>query len=582
MSRTPVAAGATTLYHGGTIRTLAPNGRAGDALLVRDGRVVASGDVATLGASANDAERVDLRGATLMPGLVDTHPHLVHFGILAHPLVDLSDARSHADIVARIAAKARTTPAGEWIVCTPVGEAHYFIRRSWRDLAERALPDRQVLDRATADHPVMIQAWAPVIPNVCALNSAALARLGLGRDTPAQVDHVWVEKDAAGEPTGILRGSVTNYYNGDGFMSRLLRQVPLLRPEMAADGIARAMEFYNRLGVTTAYEGHVMDGALIAVLRHVKETDGVTVRFLAAPEAERYAMPWDVDESGRASAMTREEFEARLEEAATLADRGDDWLRIDGVTFSRGGPCWPGFLLMREPYRGPYGDLTRGVSFVPKEWAALAMRFCAERGVRLNVVVAGTGEHDEYLDQLEAVDARHRIRDRHWILQHVFFLEEEQARRYGRLGFDATASMSFVWGKGDMFVERVGERPLADLMPLRRMLDAGITVACGSDWGPKNVFEHIALAETHAFAGSGRRNDGRAQRVNRVEALAMWTRDAARVLRWEGIGTLAPGNHADLIVVDRDPLTCPNQALAATRVLRTVVAGRPVWDDGSL
>ena len=89
---------------------------------------------------------------------------------------------------------------------TPVGEPHYFIRRSYRDLAEGALPDRHVLDRATRDHPVMIQAWAPVIPNVCAFNSTGLARLGLGPETPDRVQNVWIEKDSGGEPTGILRG----------------------------------------------------------------------------------------------------------------------------------------------------------------------------------------------------------------------------------------------------------------------------------------------------------------------------------------------------------------------------------------
>jgi hypothetical protein len=114
------------------------------------------------------------------------------------------------------------------------------------------------------------------------------------------------------------------------------------------------------------------------------------------------------------------------------------------------------------------------------------------------------------------------------------------------------------------------------------MLDVGLVVGCGTDWGPKNVFEHVALAETHEFCGSGRRNAGRAQRVTRAEALRMWTRDAARVLGWTGVGTLAPGSHADLIVVDRDPLACALDDLPGTRVLRTVLGGRVVWDAGAL
>jgi predicted amidohydrolase YtcJ len=198
------------------------------------------------------------------------------------------------------------------------------------------------------------------------------------------------------------------------------------------------------------------------------------------------------------------------------------------------------------------------------------------------VVVAGKGEHDEYLAQLEATDRDFGIRDRHWILQHVFFLEPAQAKRYAALGFDVTASMSFSWGKGDMFIERIGEHVLEHLIPLKRMVDAGLTVACGSDWGPKNVFEHVALATTHEFCGSGRRNDGPAQKVDRAAALAMWTRDAARVLQWEGIGTLAPGSHADLIVLDRDPATASVDDLPATHVLRTVMGGRAVHDTGAL
>ena len=78
--------------------------------------------------------------------------------------------------------------------------------------------------------------------------------------------------------------------------------------------------------------------------------------------------------------------------------------------------------------------------------------------------------------------------------------------------------MSFSWGKGDLFIERIGEHVLPDLIPLRRMLDAGMLVACGSDWGPKNIFEHVALGTTHSFCGSGRRErrPGAARDARRV------------------------------------------------------------------
>ena len=155
-----------TLYSGGRVLVLDGVTPPQEALVVRDGRVAGVGDAGDMTRLAGQGARcVSVRGATIMPGLIDTHPHLLHFGAFTEPLVDLSDARDHDEIVARIRRRAAETPAGEWIMTTPVGEPHYFLRRSWRHLAEGALPDRHVLDRATREHPVFIQAWAPVIPN---------------------------------------------------------------------------------------------------------------------------------------------------------------------------------------------------------------------------------------------------------------------------------------------------------------------------------------------------------------------------------------------------------------------------------
>jgi len=566
----------TALYTGGRVLVLDGTTPPGDALVVRGATIAGVGsqeDMIRLAGSG--AERVDLRGATVMPGLIDTHPHVLHFGAFSHPLVDLADARSHDDIVRRVRARAETTPAGDWIMTTPVGEPHYFLRRSYRDLAEGRLPDRNRLDQATRRHPVFIQAWAPVIPNVCAFNSAALGRLRITRDTPDQVERVWIEKDGDGEPTGILRGSVNNYYTNDPFMDGLLREIPLLQPQSVLPGTRKAMADYNRMGVTTVYEGHAMGQAEIGAYRALRAEDALTLRVLTTLEAESYGLPWT-------RPLTMAEFHDNLEAALALTDVRDDLLRHDGVTLSRGGPCWPGFLRMYEPYRGPYGEPTRGVTFVEPEKEMAALEFCAARNLRLNFIGAGYRDHDEFLDRAEVVARRTPIAGRGWILQHVFFLTAEAARRYADLGFRVTTSMSFSWGKGDLFIERIGEHVLADLIPLRRMLDAGLPVACGTDWGPKNVFEHIELAETHRLCVSGRRNAGPAQRVGRAQALAMWTREAARVLGWEGLGTLAPGNPADLIVVDRDPLGCRLEDLAATQVLRTVLGGRTVWDAGAL
>jgi len=330
------------------------------------------------------------------------------------------------------------------------------------------------------------------------------------------------------------------------------------------------MRMFNALGVTCGYEGHAMDFPLIAAYQWLHAEGRLTMRMLCCPEAQPYGLPWNVEPSD-------EEFQQRLELAAGMVQRNDDMLRIDGLTIGRGGPCGPGMVLMREPYRGPFGELTTGVSFVSQERTEIAMRFAHERGLRLNIVTAGTREHDTYLDYLESLANGGALatEGRAWILQHLFFFEPEHARRTAALGLDVSTSMSFPWGKGELVRERFGGHLLEHLVPLRRLLDAGLHVGCGTDWGPKNVFEHLALAVEPRYCASDARSPQPG--VSREEALAMWTRDAAHVLRWEGIGSLVPGYHADLVVVDRNPLECPIENLPGTQVHATMLGGEFVY-----
>src|SRR4029453_11667477 len=305
---------ATTVYLGGQGLVCDGMTLPAPALVARDGRVAGGGarDAMTRLAGPG-AETVDVRGATILPGFVDTHPHVMHFGAFAEPLVDIADARSHDEIAERIRARAAITPPGEGIRRRGVGEPHYFIRRSWRDLAEGRLPDRRVLDRAAPRHPVFIQAWAPVIPNVCAMNGLALERLRITRDSPDQVEHVWIEKDTQGEPTGILRGAVNNYYTNDPFMNALLREIPLLQPAAVLPGTMRAMAAYNQLGVTAVYEGHAMGPGEIAAWRMLRDQGALTLRVLTALEAESYGLAWT-------RPLSMAEFREHLEAALSMAE----------------------------------------------------------------------------------------------------------------------------------------------------------------------------------------------------------------------------------------------------------------------
>jgi predicted amidohydrolase YtcJ len=268
-----------------------------------------------------------------------------------------------------------------------------------------------------------------------------------------------------------------------------------------------------------------------------------------------------------------------LEQAAQEIELDDEFFRLNGVSVPRDGISSAGYMRMKRPYKGPFGEPTEGRNSITEERAERAMRFCAERGLHLVICAMGTRAHEENLAQLEELAKGQDIASLHWTLMHAFFLEAEQVRRYADLGFDVTTTMT-VLSKGETYAERMGEDVLRDFLPLRRIIDAGMHVAGGSDWGPKSGFAQMELALTHRFLDSGRSNLGPAQRCSRDEAIAMWTTEAAKVMQWEGIGSLAVGSHGDLIVIDRDPFTCPLKELGVTQVLRTVLAGCMIYQAG--
>lgn len=560
------------LITGGKVLVMDGQTQPQPAVLVESGRVVATGTAEQLRSRASAACReVNVQGATVMPGLIDTHPHLLHFAAREHALVKLFDAQNHQDIVDRIRAKAKATPKGQWIVCSPVGEPHYFIRRSYLDLPERCLPNRHVLDLATQDHPVHIQAWAPTTPNICSFNSAALYALGLSSFIPDTVCNVSIEKDDTGELTGIMRGAVNNYYCFDPFWTQLLLKMPGPNQWELHDSVIEAMRDYNRQGVTTVYEGHNMREEHVRAYAQLRQEQALSVRVMTAMDAETYAYP-------PFRPLSMPAFMANMQKGLALMQTQDPMFRMTGMSFSPGAPMGPGTIRMYDPYQAPFGGTTQGPTFLSLEKQQAFVEFCAAHNLRANFVVAGYRDTDDVIQALKSINQRIDITDRHWMIQHALIINEVQARELHKLGCDFTTCIGFCWGKGDLYGARGGQHLWRDLTPIKRLLNIGLKVGCGSDWGPKNPWEQIQLGQTHEFCGSGRRNDTPDHKLTREESLLTWTRDAAEVLGWSGIGTLESGNHADIIVVDRDPMTCATEALPGTKVLGTLLNGRCVQD----
>ena len=566
-----------TLLFGGPVVTQNARRETHEALVLEGGKVLATGELGDMRTLAGArAHEVDVQGASVLPGLIDNHPHFLHFGTFEAGAVSLYDARSHDEILARIRERTAVTPRGQWVLATPVGEPAYFIRRSWRDLPEGRLPNRQELDSVAPDHPVWIQAYAPRVPNIGAMNSLALRMLEFNRDLPDRVGDVWIEKDERGELTGIFHGNVTTYYNGDEFwMTRVVARVLSVPNDAWYWGAMRGQATAAERGVTAAYEGHAMDPEHIAAYQRIRDEGRMTLRVLAALEAAPHAL-----DSGMG--LTDAKIRAKFALAKALTQITDPMYRVNGMTLCPDGPVWSAFMRSEKPYKDAYGRPTHGRAFYERHIQREAIEYSLKHDVRLNMVMGGLQNHDEFLQDLDPLLDGWDVRSREWIMQHNVFIKDETIKRYADLNFHLTTTLSFCWGKGDMYRERLGEQALDDLLPIGKMFASGANVGLGSDWGPASAFEHMALAETREMAASGCRHDKQGHPINRQQAFDGWTVNNAKMMHWEGIGAIKPGHHADLTIVDRNPLTCNLADLPQTRVLKTVLGGKEVFDAGSL
>jgi len=567
------------LIHNARIYLFDETDTTADAILIERGRVTGAGSDEELRRRASGAvESWNVHGATILPGFIDTHPHLLHFAARRAQLVDIASAESHEDIVRRIAERARNVAPGRWIVTTPVGEPHYFIRRSYKDLKERELPDRHTLDRASDLHPIAIAAWEPNIPNAAALNSMALARFGITRDWPDRTPGVLIERDERREPTGRIHGAINAVFSGNEFAYQLWRKLPVVDFELVGPATRRAIADHHKLGITAIYENHMMQKRDIDVYRQMRRDGDLTMRVTTAQESDSFGTAWS-------KPRALDDFRHGLKDAASSIELTDDIFRFNGVSVQWDGGCYPGAMMMRDAYYGPDGQETHGQYMMDPKKIEMVMQFCAEGRIRLNTLCVGTQAHEENLRMLESLTATYDIRPLRWILVHTPFIEREQVERYRRLNFDITTTMTFLFGTGDLFRKRFKpnrcEAMLQDLLPLRRYFDCSMAVTGGTDWGPKSVFEHIQLALTHTTP-SGYCNLGPAQQISRTQAVSMWTRNAGRLLQWKEIGNLSPGAHADLVIVNRDPIRCAVAESADTKVLRTVFEGVIVYDAGLL
>jgi hypothetical protein len=504
-----------------------------EAVAVRAGRFAAVGANDVIRKQAGAGTRlIDLRGRTVVPGLSDNHLHTAGGG----PGVDLSRARSLADVFEAIAARVKRSKAGEIVVSN----------RDWHEgqLKEQRLPLRRDLDKVAPLHPVVLIRGG----HEYVLNSAALARWKIDERTP--------------QPDG---GRISRYEDG-ALNGELVDRAKNLVPssDLAPHIMAVGATYEQRLASKVA-EFDTLHAA------------GLTSVRLAGVAPSDVGLLSDLRSRGLLT-MRVNALLSHTSLGEHTQNEGDEWLRIGGIKLMTDGGFEGGW--MREPYAEPYGEggAYRGLPLMAADTLTSLVRTFNRDGWRVFTHAVGDAAIDQVLAAYEAANAEKTIAGRRWGIEHAFMARDDQFPRMKRLGL-ALSAQHHLYVAAPSLVKYWGPDRAARTTPVRAMLDAGLPVSIGTDsavvpYPPLWAIYHFVTRDTISAGVLGRD-----QRITREEALRANTMGGAWLTLEERTkGSIEAGKLADLVVLSDDIMTCPEKRIEQMQVEMTMVGGRVVYE----
>ncbi|HWF10548.1 MAG TPA: amidohydrolase [Bryobacteraceae bacterium] len=507
------------------------------AIAIRGDRFVAVGTTPEIGRMAGpQTRRIDLRGRTVVPGLIDNHIHLLREAYTWSRELRLEGVVSRAKAVEMLRARVKATAPGEWVYSIG-GWTH----QQFADDPRAFTPEE--LDRIAPQNPVALQeSYYQVL-----LNSRAMAALGIAAAAPDPPEFVKgsILRDAAGKPLGIVRGDIP----GTRAVVNHLPKVPESELEASAAAMVKEM---NRAGLTAAGVPGC-DAGVLKIFEKWRAAGELNIRVFCIEGA---------------AAANPDQVERAVAQMGPLKLRlfqGDPF--IDVVSFG-------------ESVYSPLHDPMFAVQSDPKPeqldaWRRIA-REVAKAGMPLHVHAELPRTIDTFLDQIDAINREYPVRNLRWVFAHLNGVNKAELARMQKLGMYAAVHPWPVIN-GAIMHDLFGDKA-SDMPPFADIQSSGIVWGLGTDGTAANQylpFTTLQFAVTGQMAGGAKVNR---QQISREDALIAHTRrNAFFVFQEDNLGSIQPGKLADLVVLDRDYLGVPADQIHAIRPAMTMVGGRVVY-----
>lgn len=525
------------LYFNGDICTMDALLPIAKAVAIRDGFIIAAGsENACRSALGSDYEEINLKGAALLPGFIDTHLHPVPL-VYYNMNIDMLGTSSLADLKQRINLGAAKAKGENWLVGLNFDE---------QSLDVPVLPDRHILDSTYPDRPLIIikHDGHSVMANTPAIKAA-----NISADTATPAGGI-IEHQADGQPSGIFRETATQL---------ILSAMPMPDMESLTEGVKSTFFGLVSQGITS----------IGAVLQTDEDGPAGALGTFDVPAMEIFLDQIPVNLYCLIIAKDMDKIKPVLTSRLNSGEKGRH--RVGGLKIIADGTFGSCTALMSQPFSDHLDK--SGFLLIEPEEIYRRMLMAHREGLQVEVHAIGDDANRVCVGLFKRLLSEHPRKDHRHRLQHASLLDARLISEIDQLGLVISTQPQFIHSEKHWLYKRLGADRLKWVYPFRSLLDAGIKLGGASDAPVEStdVLHSIQVCVT-------REGFETQQCITAREAVRMFTIDAAYIQFEENVkGSISAGKRADLVILSANPISAPAEEISRIRVERTIVAGKTVF-----